>query len=98
MLFCTCPVGVDGFGPPAPEGIVTMTVVTIAIWLEAALYSVVFPLPWFETQKGLVVLNERPHGSIRLGSVTSASPGTSETKIVLDVGINASLRARDNNW
>ena len=39
------------------------------------------PLPWLETQKGLAALMETPQGLTRLGSVTSANPGTSDTRL-----------------
>jgi hypothetical protein len=37
---------------------------------------------WFETQKGLVALNDIPHGFFKLGSVNAAIPGMSETRLV----------------
>src|SRR4051812_19360436 len=40
------------------------------------------PVTWFETQIGLVALDDMPHGFFKLGSVNLASPGTSETKLV----------------
>ena len=38
--------------------------------------------PWLETQKGLVALKDTPHGLTRLGSVSWARPGMSETRFV----------------
>src|SRR5204862_6604583 len=70
----TIPVGVA-----APVGgIVTVN----ASFCPAPLYSVETPVPLSATHHGLVELDVRPHGLTRLGSVSAANPGTSETRFV----------------
>src|SRR5690242_6065228 len=46
------------------------------------LYRVLTPAPLSETQKGLVPLEVRPQGLIRLGSKLAAMPGMSEVRLV----------------
>src|SRR5579883_246900 len=77
VLLNTCPVGLDGVGPFGADAIVT----TSGVIVPEPLYNVETPLPAFDTQKGLVVEIERPHGSTKLASVTSAIPGISETRL-----------------
>ena len=55
---------------------------TRACATPAPLYRVELLDPWFETQNGLVALNDMPHGFLRLGSRFAASPGTSEARLV----------------
>ena len=43
-------------------------------------------VPWLETQNGLVVENEMPQGFLRFASVSCASPGMSETRLVCVYG------------
>src|ERR1700722_9324220 len=68
-------------GDPAPapaDGMVT----TNDCGVPAPLYSVDVPLPLLAIQKGEVRLKEMPHGFTRFGSVLSATPGRSETRLV----------------
>src|SRR6266536_1785800 len=74
----TIPVGADGGTPPTGGG----TVTTSASFWPAPLYSVETPVPLSATHQGLVALRARPHGLTRFGSVTGASPGISETRLV----------------
>src|SRR6266852_2785949 len=45
-------------------------------------YSVLTFVCWSETEKRPVSLNEVPHGFLRLGAVSWARPGMSETRFV----------------
>src|SRR5215510_16450937 len=79
VLLKTWPVGLDVVpaGLPAGGGIVTIS----ACFVPAVLKSVVRPVPLSETQVGLVALCDMPHGFTRSGSVWSAIPGMSESRL-----------------
>ena len=49
-------------------------------WFLAALTAT--RVPSSDTQNGLVAVNDMPHGFFRFGSVTAASPGISETRLI----------------
>src|SRR5438093_421794 len=68
----TCPVGTGADG-----GIDT----TRAVILPTPSYSVPFAVPASDTQNGEVAENDTPQGFFRLGSVTRASPGISDTRL-----------------
>ena len=76
----TWPVGPIGGAAP-PEGMLTTSVCTIWFAGFKALYSVLLPDNWSETQKGVMAPNDIPHGVLRLGSVARA-PGMSDTRFV----------------
>src|SRR5262245_12049754 len=66
-------------GPCCPAGVVA-TVGDSALTPAAVTeYSVLTLVCWSETEKEPSALNEVPHGFLRLGSVSWAKPGMSET-------------------
>src|SRR5580700_6552989 len=76
--FATVPVGAEMPATPFGAGILT-----ISVWIfPCASYSVDRPLLLSAIQKVLPGKNDMPQGLIRLGSVTFARPGVSETKFV----------------
>ena len=78
-LLNTWPVG--PCGPLAVVGMLTTRACGAAIPLVTR-YRVDVLVAWFEIQNGLVALNDMPQGFLRFGSVTCASPGTSDTRLV----------------
>jgi len=69
-------------GPGCPAGVVA-TVGDSALTPAAVTeYSVLTLVCWSETEKEPSALNEVPHGFLRLGSVSWARPGMSETRFV----------------
>src|SRR5262249_19763375 len=54
---------------------------TVVLGTPAVLYKVLVPFDVLETQKGLVGDAEMPHVPTRLGSVLSAVPETSATRL-----------------
>src|SRR4029077_5624369 len=86
LVLLTWPVG--PWAGPAPSvgiailpvgGLTAVTLVTFVLSVTAK--RVVVLVPWFEVQKGLVVLCETPQGLTSSGSVIVASPGMSETRL-----------------
>src|SRR3954453_1819121 len=80
----TCPVGVETVpvGEPAGGGMVTTIETFCGLAGSEVLYRVALPVPLSDTHQGLVALCDTPHAFCRSGSVTAASPGTSETRLV----------------
>src|ERR1700687_3483201 len=74
----TCPVGAEGGTPRVGGG----TVTTNGIMLPAPLYSVATPVWLSDTQNGEVGANDTPHGLTKFGSVVTATPGISDTRLV----------------
>src|SRR5215471_1427278 len=85
LVLLTWPVG--PWGPVAVVGIAMfpvggLTAVTLVTFVRSVTAKRVAVLvPWFEVQKGLVVLCEAPQGLTSSGSVIVASPGMSETRL-----------------
>src|SRR6516162_4995923 len=83
LLLLTWPVG--PCGPAAVVGMFTMPFPLMGTWLTVVLSvtvkRVAVFVPWFEVQKGLVVLCETPQGLTSWGTVMVASPGMSETRL-----------------
>ena len=73
------PVAVVGIAMLPVGGLTAVTLVTVVLSVTANRVAVL--VPWFEVQKGLVVLCETPQGLTSLGSVMVASPGMSETRL-----------------
>src|SRR5260221_6485812 len=76
----TTPVGAAVVPAGLPPGGGTVT--TSGIGVPAPLYSVEKPVPLSEIQNGEVGLCTIPQGLTRCGSVTLATPGKSDTKLV----------------
>src|SRR5262249_20852492 len=80
----TCPVG--PWGPVPVGGMFTVKtgtgLLTSVPVLPSTEWRVAELVRWSETQKGLPCLNETPQGLTKFGSVTSASPATSEIRFV----------------
>jgi len=75
--FATTPLG-----PSTEPGRVTRTLGDFATALEPgdSEYSVELSTPWSATHSGDVAVSAAPHGFFRSGSVSRASPGTSEAR------------------
>src|SRR5438445_12946991 len=80
VLLNTWPVGADGGAPPAGGGIVTTMGLAAGAASPLPSYTLMTPVPLFETQNGPVGLAELPHGFTRFGSRCAAWAGRSETK------------------
>src|SRR6478672_5673035 len=81
----TVPEGVPtGFSGSRGVGILTtrgLMAIGAPFW-PGVLYRVDTPALLSEIQNGLVSLSEMPQGLTRLGSVTAATPGRSDTRLV----------------
>src|ERR1051325_4330612 len=73
----TMPVGAAVSLDPCGGGMVTVS----ASFCAFVLYSVDTPVPLSAIQKGLVGLKAMPQGFLRLGSVVTARPGMSDTRL-----------------
>src|SRR5215472_292810 len=73
------PVAVVGIAMLPVGGLTAVTLVTVVLSVTAKRVAVL--VPWFEVQKGLVLLCETPQGLRSSGSVILASPGMSETRL-----------------
>src|SRR5580692_6822141 len=83
VVFASCPLTGPAVAPlsAAPGGIATFSVDGVIVAVALVEYTVARPVPLSLIQKGLVADSAIPQGLIKFGSVTSATPAVSATKL-----------------